>query len=575
MNTITNTKGSTFEKETLGDIEIQYKNSWILLPIVSAILVIGTLPPLNFWFLGFLALAPLYIFVSITVRTSWKKVAWGGFIFGVLFSAFLMTLTILQFHWIEGAHLFSTLVKFSFIPLLIVMGFFASVSILVSRFLIITIARSSVKILVPEHMFSSKKFVKILSGLIELFTILSATVVWTLSEWVIRKLMFGIEYSIIGYPAHNTFFISLASVGGVFLTVFAVTLINMSIGSLLYQSYKYMTTRKRSVGQANPNNESFVNSYSLTPARCLPSIFFILISISLGLLANRYSNNLVTAESAKNVNLKVALIQDQNRKDNTFGGEVQGVFRFKTLENLMHKANEQAPDMIIYPFAPWNGVIYDKEKDKQDIPLYNKDVFATSFQTFGAWQKIHTRNDTVFVTWATTYRDKKFYNEITFWKNGELIGYHQKEHLFPFLDYTPKFAQSYGLYTTAVDGTPGTTTLSEKIHNIDMGALVCSEVTHQIFKSTSKSSDLVLSLGSEAFFSNGIAGDLNVASAAYRAAESGKSVIRANRFGPSAFIDGTGKKTSYVPFGTTGFYIHNVSVPLNNRDPFYARLFLK
>ncbi len=557
MNTITNTNGNKFENETLGDIQIQYKTSWILLPVISAILVIGTLPPLNFWFLGFFSLAPLYIFVSITVRTSWKKVAWGGFIFGVLFSAFLMTLTILQFHWIEGAHLFSTLVKFSFIPLLIVMGIFASVSILVSRFLIITIARSSVKILVPEHMFSNTRFVKLLSASIEFFTILSATVVWTVSEWIIRKLMFGIEYSIIGYPAHNTFFISLASIGGVFLTVFFVTLINMSIGSFLYQTYKH--------------RKSFRNSYH----RCLPSVLFIFLSISLGLLANRYSNNLVHEDSAKNVNLKVALIQDQNREENTFGSEVQGVFRFKALETLMHKANEQAPDMIIYPFAPWNGVLYDKEKDKQDIPLYNKDIFATSFQTFGAWQKIHTRDDTVFVTWATTYRDKKFYNEITFWKNGELIGYHQKEHLFPFLDYTPKFAQSRGLYTTAVDGTPGTTTLDEKIHNIDMGALVCSEVTHQIFKSTSKASDLVLSLGSEAFFSNGIAGDLNVASAAYRAAESGKAVIRANRFGPSAFIDGTGKKTSYVPFGTTGVYIHNISVPLSSRDPFYARLFLK
>lgn len=569
MITSTSTHESTFEKETLGDIEIQYKNSWILLPVISAILVIGTLPPLNFWFLGFFALAPLYIFVSITVRTSWKKVAWGGFIFGVLFSAFLMTLTILQFHWIEGAHLFSTLVKFSFIPLLILMGIFASVSILISRFLIITIARSSVKVFVPEHMFSNTKFVKILSALIELFTILSATIVWTLSEWIIRKSMFGIEYSIIGYPAHNTFFIGLASVGGVFLTVFIVTLINMSVGSLLYQSYKYTTTRYKNKNQS----DSPINLNSNTFLRCFPSILFIFVSISVGLLADRYSNNLVHAKSIENVNLKVALIQDQNREDNTFGSEVQGIFRFKTLEDLMHKANEQAPDMIIYPFAPWNGVIYDKEKDKQDIPLYSKDVFATSFQTFGAWQKIHTRDDTVFVTWATTYREKKFYNEITFWKNGELIGYHQKEHLFPFLDYTPTFAQSYGLYTTAVDGTPGTTTLSEKIQNIEMGALVCSEVTHQIFKSTSKSSDLVLSLGSEAFFSNGIAGDLNVASAAYRAAESGKPVVRANRFGPSAFIDGTGNKTSYVPFGTTGVYIHEISIPLDNKPTFYTRLF--
>lgn len=502
----------------------------IILPVIASILVIATLPPFNLWPIGFFSIAPIYLFLKINLKASSARILLGGFIFSFIFSAFLMAQTILQFHWIEEAYLFSTLVKISFIPLLILISLLSSINFLILRYIL----RKN-----------------------EILNILFISLVWTFSEWIIRMCMFKIEYSILGYPAHNSFFITLAgisSIGNIFLVVFFLALINTAIGSILFEFFE--------VYKAHKLHNKF-KKISMTEARVLLApLSIIVVAFSIGYYANAYQTNHLLKQVKESRTLKIATIQDQDRIGETFGKETNGVFHFKTLEGLLLTARSENPDIIIYPFAPWNGVIYDKEQDSVQASTFNKDVFAVSFRAFGKWQKEHVASSTVFVTWATTYRDKEFYNEITYWKDGQLLGVHQKEHLFPFLDYTPAITQSQGLYTTAVDITPGTTTLQEKINGAQIGALVCSEVTHPISDSTSHDSDIVLSIGSEAFFSSGIAGDLNVANAAYRAAESGKPVIRANRFGPSAFMDQTGKTIAYMPFGVTGVLVDTIQVPI-------------
>lgn len=509
----------------------------VSLPAIASVLVIATLPPFNFWPIGFFAVAPIYFFIKINIHASWWRIMLGGVIFSFIFSAFLMAQTLLQFHWIEEAYLFSTLVKISFIPLLALICLLSSLNFLILRLLL----RKS-----------------------EVFNICIVALAWTASEWVIKMTMFSIEYSILGYPAHNTFFVTLAgvsvfgAVGGVFLVVFCMALINMSVGSILFEIFKRKNISK-----------------TITAP-----LIIIIGTFLVGYCAHIYQSSHLRSQSTGFKSVKIATIQDQDRIGETFGKETEGVFEFKTLEGLLKIAYGESPDIIIYPFAPWNGVIYSKDSRSRDTKsssmnsssslsvdpiIFDKDIFAVSFEAFGEWEKKHVAGTTVFVTWATTYRDTKFYNEVTYWKNGKLIGTHQKEHLFPFLDYSPKIAQSFGLYTTAIDGTSGTSTLQEKINDVQVGALVCSEVTHPVDDSTSRESDLILSIGSEAFFSSSIAGELNLANASYRAAESGIPIIRANRFGPSAFIDQTGKTVSYMPYGVTGVLVDTIQVPISDR----------
>ncbi|MEK7514577.1 MAG: hypothetical protein AAB587_02035, partial [Patescibacteria group bacterium] len=93
--------------------DIYTKNTYVL-PITSAILLVLTFPPFNFWYLTFVVLVPFYIFLF--KENSAKKVFIGGMLLGLIFSGYLSYSTISSFTWIGEAHLFTTLVKFLFIP---------------------------------------------------------------------------------------------------------------------------------------------------------------------------------------------------------------------------------------------------------------------------------------------------------------------------------------------------------------------------------------------------------------------------------------------------------------------------
>ncbi|MCF7864983.1 MAG: hypothetical protein K9M11_00560 [Candidatus Pacebacteria bacterium] len=505
-----------------------YGQKWFILPVVSAILVIATLPPIKIWWLCFICLVPIYLFTRISDTYPWKRTALGGFLFGIIFTAFILSLTVLQFHWVEETYLFTELIRISSLFILIFIGIFASFQILLLRLL------------------------KSQNAVAHIFY---AAGCWTFSEWCTHKMMFSIEYSIIGYPAHNTTFASLAQYGGVYMTIFAIALINMSIGSILY----YLIKRS--------NRSCSTEVHKLDEKNIKRSIAVLFFCIAGALVLHELT--IIKIEKEKSTNEKssidVSLIQDQDKTESPFGEEKtdtqtgETYFSFPRLQKLVLEAQKDQikPQIIIYPFAPWNGAITEK-KNKN---LFNKKVIATDFETFSNWTKLYIKKDNIFVTWNTTYRDTLFYNEIHFWKNGVLIGYSQKKLLFPFLDYTPMFSQKLGMYTTPIDSSPGSSTLETLLYDRSIGTLVCSEVTHPIQTTNAADKDLIFAIGSEALFSSGGAGEFNLGNTVYRAIENNTPIIRANRLGPSAIVDNNGNIQAELAFGKEGVLHGTVEVP--------------
>lgn len=492
-------------------------HAWILLPLGTVILLAATIPPINFWPLGFVALAPLYLFAAIYSTSGyWKRLMWGGFFVGTVFSAVILSLTVLQFNWIKEAHIFTTGVKLFFIPSMLLIGIIGAIGML---------------------------FPKMLPSRNPFLNIFSFAAGWTIVEWIIKKLLFNLEYSILGYPATFTFFLPLAGIGGVLLLVFVIALINASIGSLAFYA---ITAWRKTIPP------EIIRSGALASASIIVAV------IALPFIAENYYPQ--TAPSSAKKQLSVAIIQNQDRGAGAFGQEINGVFRFPSVEKQIAEANALSPDVIIYPFAPWAGAI----GENKDNSIFDRQVLATDFSTFGKWENTYVKKDVIFITWNTAYRDGQFFNELDFWKNGEVIGVYQKKALFPFMDYTPSAVQSFGLYTTPYDATPGIRTSGIPIHEISIGGLVCSEVSTPIDEDSLADIDLVLAIGSEAIFSNGFAGELNLANARYRAAESHRPVIRANRFGPSAFIDSQGKILSSMPYGANGVFFGTIEADTDN-----------
>ncbi len=498
-------------------------NAWIFLPITTTLLLVATLPPINLWPLGFIALAPMYLFLWIYFKSSWRRLAWGGFFFALMFSSVLLSLTILQFGWIKEAHLFTIGIKMLFIPTAIAVGVIGAFGILFSRMLA---SRSA------------------------LLNILVFASVWTSVEWFIKKLMFSLEYSILAYPAKDTFFLSLAGIGGVFLVVFVMALVNASVGSVVFYIF---ALRAKIIPQKEVRQGIIV------------SLGVIVFAVGGALVTSIYYTR--AAPSTTKESVRIAIIQDQERSDSAFGKEIYGEFKFPDLERQISEANLLSPDIIIYPFAPWVGAL-GKENDNE---LFDRPVIGADFSSFGKWENAHVKPGVVLITWNTVYRYGKFYNELNFWKDGEIIGVYQKKTLFPFMDYTPRLAQSIGLYTTPYDATPGVETTAIPLNGIRIGGLVCSEINKSIPRTSIADMNLVLAIGSEAIFSNGVAGEINLANAQFRAAESGRMIIRANRFGPSAFIDTHGKITSSIPYGTNGILFEETEVSTGNKETPYSK----
>ncbi|MDO8593791.1 MAG: hypothetical protein Q7R59_02755, partial [bacterium] len=75
-----------------------------VLPIVSAFIVVLTLPPFNLWSLILIALVPLYFFIFQEENV--HKVFAGALFFGLIFSGYIFSITLFSFTWIPEAHLF-------------------------------------------------------------------------------------------------------------------------------------------------------------------------------------------------------------------------------------------------------------------------------------------------------------------------------------------------------------------------------------------------------------------------------------------------------------------------------------
>ncbi|MFC1732235.1 apolipoprotein N-acyltransferase [candidate division KSB1 bacterium] len=488
------------------------------LPIVSALALVLTLPPFNLWPIVFVALIPLYIFIFTEERFS--HVFFGGIFFGLIFSSYLSLTTLSGFTWIPEAHLFSTIVKFLSIPIALVMS--------------VTTA------LIWIYALSLRKYT---NNALER-SILFGT--FSLVEWVLSHILFGFNYGSLAYASGHFEVIRLVGgFGGVFLITFLTVFINATLAEVLL----YTTTKKGRLIRS-----------------LVPLIIMCVVFGGLSFYKHISESRLVKDASS----LSIAVIQNDAREESdTFGVVKDGHFTFPLLEEQLHQAVATQPDVIIYPFSPWVGVLSNTINNDR----FNKEVIAIDFETFGTWLHEYMPEETVLVTWDTHLEDDQFWNTLDYWKNGALVDSYKKRRLFPFLDYTPLWSQNIGLYTTPYDAGVGGNQPPIHINEIAIGQLICSEVIGpQTAKENSDASDVIFSVGSEAMFESSVASEVNLLNAQLRAVETGRPVIRANKFGPSAIIDRYGNIVQKLEFNETGVLSGEVVIANKQTDTLYKQI---
>ena len=466
---------------------------WYILPGLSALALIATFHPFNIWPLVFVVLVPLYYFVLSSPERSSLQIFCGGFITGASFAFFLSFITVVQFHWVAEAYLFTGLVHLGFIPMTLLGGLVFGANSFGYRY------------------FSGRGF---------LLTALAGAALYTASEILLYILCGGYYFALFAYAASPVVpLMSMAALGGTFLVSFILVLINTCIAGALVE-----TSKRR---------YDFVRPLVLT-------ISVILVAIA-GNWVYFHANSGPVVKS-----VSVAIVQAGSRASIEFGNEDAGAFSDSFLQSWLEDAASTSPDIVIYPFSPVQGAVYSGNKD-----TFNKDILISSEQSVGEWLGGLVPASTTVMLWIASYQNQQFFDEFQFWKQGVSVAQYHKRDLFPFIDYTPQWAARLGFFTTPVDAMPGPEEQSLFVDGVHIGAALCSEIQDQsLVRQDVQHARLIISAGSEAILDDDEASTYSLKAAQYRAAENNIPVIRANILGPSGIIAPDGSFIAHTQSGS-------------------------
>ena len=499
------------------------KHAPFLLPFLSAALLILSFYPFKIYILSFVALIPLFHFIYFTPSTNKTRAFWGGLIVGSMFSTSISFFTLMQFNWLPETYLFIWITRLLFIPIAIVTGFIAGLSTVFLK----KIQSKSVNI-----------------------NIFAFASVWVLVEYVVSVVFAGFHYGLLAYTSASIpFLIQLSSIGGTYFVSFLIVMTNGFVSSIFYFSTK------------SHADNAFESK--------LRKVFLSAIVVSVLLITVFYANKYyLYKEVPEATEVSFAIIQIQDRRKGAFGDFVDGEFSFPKLENIIKTANKFNPDIITYPFSSFVGVI---SSSTNPSIVFDRKVITGNFESMGKWVSKNVNKNSVFLTWNNVLRDRSFYNEFNFWKDGELISYYQKRDLFPFMDYTPKFAQKINLFSTPFDVEWGSYEQRSTLGDMRVSNLICSEVNKSsITRKDGAWANIFISIGSEAMFRDSVAGDLNLINAQFRAAENNRPIVRDDRLGPSAIIDRDGSIIDKMDFGEEGVLFKKIEIEKDPKRTFYS-----
>lgn len=479
------------------------------LPVLSAVLLIMAVPPIDFWGLAFFALVPLLYFTYIAQSRSASAYGWA--LFGFIHAGYLTHATLSGFHWLPETTLFNFFMQFGgFIAVIFVTLIFLCFGFLLGC--------------IP-------KCIQSRTSILWLWCL--SFLVYIGIETFFMEVYAGFNYGALFFSAQNASpVLELVDWGGLPIISAYVMVFNIALfvfGLALLKKVLPVTAC------------TFL----------LPAAIFLLFPYV-------FTSDFVAAKNTQTVS--IAIIQEASRDmEYTFGAADNETFSFPALEGHLAEISQKPVDFIVYPFAPWNGVI----SDSVDNSRFDRKVITVSYKLFSDWLKVHVPKDTIFVAWYTSYDAGNFYNQIGFFKNGERVSAYTKENLFPFFDYTPGWALDAGVVSLPYDATAGVDNVPFTQDGLRVGSLVCSEVGDQYATSNSaQDTNMLFSLGSETMFSHRIPGEYNALRAQLSAEKHNMPIVRANKFGPSVVFDANAVEIGRLEYEQTGvLYVDVPFVP--------------
>lgn len=480
-----------------------------LLALFSAILLTLSFPNFDWWFLAWFALVPLFFGIEREKESAVKSFVLG-WIFGICF--FFGTCW-----WLTYAP-----ITYGGVPSVITYVLLFGVTLIVGLF---------------PAIFSA--IFSLLLKRLGVYAIFAAPFLWTATEFL-RFNLTGNNWNAIGYSqAFTSYVLPAASIGGIYLVGFLVTISNTLLAlGLNYK--KYENRRKFNwiyticvfsfffLITILPQNFSTLKSFSPTSS----SSYVVAIQPSVPMSGLKYgeweklrqrhvelSENAITSIKTKSIKEKISLLPKSEIKeeDKKFLTEI-------AIQNFYN-----SPKIIIFPESPMN---FEYESDRE-------------FQTFIRDFAIKNNASVLFNSAQPNLKGTNFYNSaVMINPNGEKIGQYDKIHLVPFGEYVPLPEPLAAVVPTMV----GNFEIGDKYNLLPLGEakggiMICFE-SH--FASLSREfvrngADVLIEMTNDGYLGDTPVLRQHLANAIFRAVETNRPVLRVTNVGITAYINERGE----------------------------------
>lgn len=482
----------------------------------------GFISDSGFGFLAFFALIPLFVIIS---TTSWKAIAFYGFIFGFAFYTCFN-------YWLTTFH-----------PLAILIVPIIKGGEMVMLFPLLKMADSL-----------GKKRGYLLQG-----------VIWVAYAYLGQSWFAGYPYGTIAYATYQYLpFIQVASFSGIWFLTFVMIVPQSFLAKHIANN---ITSSKIPIIQYLKNDKIAVSIYILT-------IIFILI---FGIISLNKWN-----KEEPDQNWRVATIQ--HSADSWKGGYTTYKNNFNTLRRLSLEALRENPDMIIWsetafvPSVAWHMAYRPNEATADLVEEFIDFGISLPVPLLTGNPEGVLDDETLPPILENGDWNRKDYNTVIMFEGGEIRETYRKQHLVPFTEHFPYekemtwlynilLANDYNWWETGYD--PVVFETDEGVH---FSTPICFEDVFGYLTAgfVRNGADVIVNMTNDSW-SGAVSAEMqHFAMAVFRSIETRKSTIRGTNSGITALILPSGKVVDPMEPFTKGWNIYDVPVFSDQPNTLYT-----
>jgi apolipoprotein N-acyltransferase len=480
-----------------------------LLAVFSAILLVLAFPDFEFWWLAWVALAPLFWAIE-REKKSVVKSFFLGWLWGVTF-------------------FFGTCWWLAYAP-----THYGGLPAPASYFLVFC-ACAAVGVF-PAF------FAFLFSVLLRRFgvsAIFAAPFLWTAIEFL-RFWTTGNNWNAVAYAhAFQPVFLSFASIGGIYLTGFSIILVN----SVFAYNLAHRINRQK------PQLIVSVAAY-------LFSLLALFLPVYLSITTKTDSKNSFVARVVAvqpNVPMSGLKYADWQRLR-----EKHVQLTESALQNVQRVADGEQPVIVVFPESPMN-FRYERDREFQEFlramtTRNNASILFNSAEPDAA-------------------RDSYFNSAVMVNAQGEKVAQYDKIFLLPFGEYAPVPAPLQPLVPTMVgDFSSGTEYDLLPFGEAKAGVMICfeSHFPNLSREYARQGADVLVEMTNDGYLGNTPVLRQHLASAVFRAVETNRPVVRVTNVGVTAYIDERGEISDAAEPYTEATRVWSIA-KADGKPTFYVR----